>query len=389
MKSISTRTSRAQLGFTLVELLIALALGMFVLIGLSSVFFAVKQSFRFQETSGRLQEDAAFALDTISRDLRMAGQAGCLGISSIADPLVPANPPTYYPGTVVEEFAANIISGSNPLSVVEPAVAAVVRQPLTPGNFVRGFDGIPSAMFSSSVPVNTATDSLFFAGASSNSVAVNAAMVTAASAVSLATDTFGWRSPANATRTFVISNCAASNIFTGITTASGAGAQITHDTSAGNASNEFTFGTLYGTDSVVMPLEWSFYYVTTRAGATTPGLYRAFYDGRIRRDAEELVSNVESMRLHYGVSNVVGGVPTRNADNWVTTAAAVTDWSLVVAVRVGLMLVSATDNANPDVTLTTPTLLGAAYTLPAGASANRLRKEFSTTVVLRNAVAAR
>jgi type IV pilus assembly protein PilW len=388
MKITMSHSARPQLGFTLIELLIALALGMFVLIGLSSVFVAVKQSFRFQETSGRMQEDAAFALDTISRDLRMAGQAGCVGISSAVDPVAPTIT-IYYPGSVIDQANANSVSGSNPLAIVDSGVAAVVAQPLTPGNFVRGFDNLPSTMFASSPPTNTSTDSLFFMGASSKSVALNSTMTVASSALSIATDTFSWRSPANVSRTFVISNCTNSNIFSGVTTASGSGAQITHDTSAGNSRDDFTGATLYGPDAVIMPLEWSFYYVDTRSGASTPGLYRVFYDGRTRFAPEELVSNVESMQLHYGVSNLVGGASTRNADTWVTSAAAVTDWSLVVAVRIGLMMVSSVDNANPDVTLTTPTLLGATYTLPAGASANRLRKEFSTTVVLRNAVAAR
>ena len=73
-------SARHQSGFTLVELLVSLALGLAVLVGLSSVYVAAKQSFRFQETSGRLQEDAVFALDMISRDLRMAGFAGCRGV---------------------------------------------------------------------------------------------------------------------------------------------------------------------------------------------------------------------------------------------------------------------------------------------------------------------
>ncbi|MDP3286372.1 MAG: PilW family protein, partial [Desulfobacterales bacterium] len=77
------------------------------------------------------------------------------------------------------------------------------------------------------------------------------------------------------------------------------------------------------------------------------------------------------------------------ADEWRNSAATVTDWGRIVAVRVGLMMVSAEDHTSPDVALTTPTLLGQTYILPTGASINRLRKEFSTTVVLRNSVAAR
>ena len=81
--------------------------------------------------------------------------------------------------------------------------------------------------------------------------------------------------------------------------------------------------------------------------------------------------------------------PTMQADVWRTTAASVTDWSRVVAVRVGLMMVSADNAANTDVTTATPPFLGASYTPASGASTTRVRKEFSTTVVLRNRIAPR
>jgi type IV pilus assembly protein PilW len=386
-----TAASRAQAGFTLVELLVALALGLFVLIGLTSVFIAVKQSFRFQETSGRLQEDAAFALDTISRDLRMAGQAGCLGISKITTGSGPTAVSTYFPGSVIGTGYANGLNLANPLSQVLTSEAEVTTQPMTAYNFVRGFDGIPAAMFPSSPPSNTTTDSLFFMGASSKAVALSSPMTVANSALTIATDTFNWRSASNNTRTFIISNCASSSVFVGLTSAAGTGAQIAHGTAQGNSVDTFTSSTVFGTDTVVMPLEWSFYYVATRAGADTPSLYRIFFNGSNRSNAEEIVSNVESMQVHYGESNLdaTSGLSTLKADIWRTSPTAVSDWSRVVAVRVGLMLVSSLDNANPGVTIGTPTLLGATYALPSGASANRLRKEFSTTVVLRNAVAAR
>ena len=81
--------------------------------------------------------------------------------------------------------------------------------------------------------------------------------------------------------------------------------------------------------------------------------------------------------------------PSMQADVWRTTAASVTDWSHVVGVRIGLMMVGGEANSTADLSTATPPLLGASYSLPSGASANRLRKEFSTTVVLRNRVAAR
>jgi type IV pilus assembly protein PilW len=377
-------------GVSLVELLIAVALGLAVLVGLSSVYVAVKQSFRFQETSGRLQEDAAFALDSISKDLRMAGYAGCPGINKITVGAVT----TYFPGSVMSSGSPAGINGPNPLATIETGVAEVTQQPFTAFNFVRGFDSVPSGMFASgAAPASSGTDSLFFAGGSINAVSLSALMANTSDSLKIAADTYGWR---NATANsgvydFVISDCNSSSIFKGKVATSGGLTTIDHSTSMGNSAGTFTSSTIFNTDAVVMPAEWSFYYVATRAGAETPSLYRVFYNGNSRQAAEELVSNVESMQLHYGENTTLDGLgaPTLTVDAWRTTAAAVTDWSRVVAVRIGLMMISSEDNVNPGVTVATPKLLGATYTVPAGASTNRLRKEFSTTVVLRNRVAAR
>ena len=373
-----------QRGMTLIELLVALALSMAVLIGLSSVYIAVKQSFRFQENTGRLQEDANFALETISRELRMAGFAGCSGIKKI---VVGTNPPVYYPGSVLASGSPNGISGANPLAQIETTALEVTQQPFTSVNFIRGFDSVPSGMFASGgAPTSSGTDSLFFAGASANSVGVSAPMTAANSAVTIAADTYGWGTTA---RNMIISDCSSSSLFEGTVSVGGGVTTIAHD-GVGNSVGTFTSDHLFGTDASVMLAQWNFYYVATRTGASTPSLYRVTFNGNTRSLQEEIVSNVESMQLHYGENTLdVSGVPTLVADQWRTTAAAVTDWSRVVAVRVGLMMVSAEDNTSPDVTLTTPTLLGQTYTKPTGASANRLRKEFSTTVVLRNSVAAR
>lgn len=391
-----------QRGVTLVELLVSLALGLAVLVGLSYVYVAAKQSFRFQETSGRLQEDAVFALEMISRDLRMAGFAGCRGVDISSGPI-------YFP-TLSLSTAPTAIDGPNPLASVEPTATTVTVQPLTPYNFIRGFDNVPSAMFATgAVPTSSNTSSLFFSGGSSNSVAVTAAMAVASDNLTISADPFNWASTSTpisnpGVYNMIVSNCVSSSLFAGkVVTGS---TQISHSSIYGNSTNNFPSSVLYGVDALVVPLEWSFYYVATRSGAATPSLFRVFYDGN-KRDAspQEIISNVESMRLHYGenlkgkdsltsaaCTLASGGAtctPSMQADVWRTTAASVTDWSHVVGVRIGLMMVGGEANSTADLSTATPTLLGASYSLPSGASANRLRKEFSTTVVLRNRVAAR
>ncbi|HQX61513.1 MAG TPA: PilW family protein, partial [Burkholderiaceae bacterium] len=372
-----------------VELLISLALGLAVLVGLSAVYVAAKQSFRFQETGGRMQEDAMFAMETISRELRMAGFAGCRGVEKINI----AGVDTYFPNLGLTTGAPGGISGPNPLAAVEPLNAEVILKPLSPSNFVRGFDSVPAAMFAVA-PTSSATDSLFIAGGSARAASVTATMAAAGDPLTIAAGSAAFLDPSKIYN-MVVSNCNSSSLFAG--QVAGGGTQIAHTTAIGNATvgtnaaNSFPSAPLYGADAIVMPLEWSFYYVATRAGAATPSLYRVAYDGNARGNAEELVSNVESMRLHYGenTANNPDGSPTMQADVWRTTAASVVNWPRVVAVRVGLMMVSEDNAANRDVVTADPPLLGASYAGPAGRSATRLRKEFSTTVVLRNRIAPR
>lgn len=66
-----------QCGLSLVELMIALALGVVLTLGLVQVFNGVRTTFSVAEGSSRLQESSRFAMEFLKRDLRMAGQYGC------------------------------------------------------------------------------------------------------------------------------------------------------------------------------------------------------------------------------------------------------------------------------------------------------------------------
>ena len=57
---------------TLIELMIALAIGTFLMIGAITVFMQGRSTFRVTESLARLQENGRFALDTLESDVRMA-----------------------------------------------------------------------------------------------------------------------------------------------------------------------------------------------------------------------------------------------------------------------------------------------------------------------------
>jgi type IV pilus assembly protein PilW len=66
--------NRAQ-GFTLVELLVAMALALIVITSISSAFISQRKTFNSQEQVTEMVQSARAALDMISREVRMAGYA--------------------------------------------------------------------------------------------------------------------------------------------------------------------------------------------------------------------------------------------------------------------------------------------------------------------------
>jgi type IV pilus assembly protein PilW len=69
---------RPQAGLSLIELMIAIALGALLLLGLVQIFGGVRNTFGTNEALSRIQENSRFALEFIRRDVRMAGHFGCL-----------------------------------------------------------------------------------------------------------------------------------------------------------------------------------------------------------------------------------------------------------------------------------------------------------------------
>ncbi len=72
-----------QNGLTLIELLIALVLGLLVLSGIVTVFLTTQKTYRVQEGLAQVQENGRFAMQKISEDLRQMGSLGCTSKSNI------------------------------------------------------------------------------------------------------------------------------------------------------------------------------------------------------------------------------------------------------------------------------------------------------------------
>ncbi|QIT56616.1 prepilin-type N-terminal cleavage/methylation domain-containing protein [Aquisalimonas sp. 2447] len=64
-------------GFSLIELMIAMAISLILLLGVTQIYLGTSATNRAQEGLSRVQENARFAIDSLSREIRMAGYNGC------------------------------------------------------------------------------------------------------------------------------------------------------------------------------------------------------------------------------------------------------------------------------------------------------------------------
>ena len=78
-----SRAVAGQRGFSLIELMIAMTLGLMLILGVTQVFLGSKRSFVMQQQVAALQENARFMLTRISRDVRQAGLFGCLDLQRL------------------------------------------------------------------------------------------------------------------------------------------------------------------------------------------------------------------------------------------------------------------------------------------------------------------
>jgi type IV pilus assembly protein PilW len=79
------RPARYQWGVSLIELMVALVIGLFLILGAVTVFNQSRNTYRASESVARLQEVGRLAMDVIETDVRMAN---FWGMSNRADYIV-------------------------------------------------------------------------------------------------------------------------------------------------------------------------------------------------------------------------------------------------------------------------------------------------------------
>ncbi len=90
-QNLSTRNR--QRGLTLVEMMVASLLAIFLAGGIIQIFVGNRVTFTFNEGVSRIQENARFSLEHIAFTSRMAGYSGCMSDAAVFNNLAGATNP--------------------------------------------------------------------------------------------------------------------------------------------------------------------------------------------------------------------------------------------------------------------------------------------------------
>ncbi|HEX5353709.1 MAG TPA: prepilin-type N-terminal cleavage/methylation domain-containing protein [Rhodanobacteraceae bacterium] len=310
-------------GFTLVELMIAMLLGLIVIAGVTSVFLAGQKSYRTNNALANVQDSSRVAFELMARDIREAGFTGC-GTSRIADLLNngPANG-----GTTWWANWDNAVHGYAS-GTADPAVTT-------------------GAAAGNRVSAATGTDSLEVLSAN-----VLPVRITAADPVS-AEFTLNAAAPSNLEAGDVILVCDPDHVsITQTTTVNGTLVDHAASGTPGNCTSELNYpvacgandgnGYQYSNNATMGKLDAVDWYIGHNDDEGT-SLYRISLEndtGTPTASPQEMVRNVKGMTITY--------LQSGNTD--FVAADAVTNWADVTAVHVELELVSTFQRATVDAT---------------------------------------
>ena len=339
MSAPRLRKLYSQSGFTLVELMVALVLGLILTGGVINIYISSKQTYRMQDNQSRLQENGRFALQFLAKDLRMAGYMGCTNLAALTPNIIANSPPMtslFDPSTVIQGYDSGTWPSTfpaEPANLVAGNSVIVVQYALPSGIFVFDHTSLTADLKINANPYNWTAGTILF-----------------------------------------VTDCQSADVFRATTVSISSGKVNIAHASSQNTSNNLS--KIYKPNSAqVMAFVYYMYYIGSMSGGTTCPC--ALYRQSVTGTNDQMVDNIQGMQITYGVDTT----NDQNADRYLT-ASAVTNgsyWPSVVSARVNLLATTPDDNLvdKPQVY----TYNGAP---PAPAADRRLYSSFTDTITFRN-----
>lgn len=369
--------SLRQHGVSLVEVMIAMTIGLILTAGVIQLFLGSKTTYRFHDAVSRVQENARFALEALNYDVRMAGNIGCTAYASgVRNTLrttgAGATPPSFDPGAGIQGWEATGTAPGNTFAL-PGATAAVVD---ASGN--TAWTTAAGAVLDAGTMVLPGSDVVRIWRGDDNPTTITS-VTPGANTVLGVTPNSGIQNA----EILLISDCQHRPEVVQACTFNGNIniAQLSSGCSPGNDTS-LQLETQVG--GQVVKLRSYIYYVGKRNDDPNnpPGLFRRPLDasganGAAAGTPEEVVEGVESMQILYGIDTNNDRVVERYV-----TANNVTNWTSVLSVQVALLM-RATEIGDDISGAVTHVLGGVNAT---ATNDRRLRQVFNTTIALRNRV---
>lgn len=319
-----------QIGMTLIEIMIAMLIGVFLIGGVLQVFVGSKQTNTMLETLSRIQENGRYALGFLSDGVRMTGYMGCPPLnrvvpSMMAAPGIPAvNPTTVLSGgdNIADNWSANACSGGS--------------------KCVAGTDAV-SIIYGESCGAN-----------------LSVAMANVSANIQIPANTCD---VSTANEALLVSDCN--------------GMDVLVATNSGLSLQHAALSKTYGTDAELFFYRSYTYFIRKNSNdASRSSLWRLdnTQPAGTGQNPIELVEDIEDMQVLYGVDTdgdaavnyyvPLNNVPVANLPN-------------VISIRVNLLAASSENVTTQPV----PYTINGVTTIPTD---NRLRRVFSSTIALRN-----
>ncbi len=373
----NTSAHRSELGLSLIELLIAMTLGLMLISGMIAVFAGNKRSSDLNSAMADIQESARFALDNIAGEIRMSGFQGCLDLNFVSPNLLGNNLPT----TDLQATAAmgSIIGDGNLWSPSPPPGFLAANHDAIPGTHALTLQFGSSSTYPLTQTISTGTvpDTI-------GPVVVDTTPGISREEFNLSAGDLG-----------IIADCNGADIFRISSIATGANTAIIGHAASANSSGSFTriYSGGPNTSTKFMRFVSSVYYVGDTGqvndnGDAITSLYRQSlpYGDMALNPPTEMVSGVEDMRIAFGIR-------TGNESlTYVLASDPLYDPRRIESIRIGLLLTSRNAIAQDNDT-NTYVLAGQMIEPDTGASSNaagthesdkRYRLAFNTTVKVRN-----
>lgn len=366
-------------GYSLIELLIALVIGLMLTAGMISVFSGNKRSADLNTAIANLQESARFALDTMSEDIRMAGFQGCTPIGGGSVRIIANNAP-------ITDHSEGLRSSAIWASVVESANSWEPMPPWGAGtnefSVPTGITGVPGTHALAVQFGGPETYRLESAMASPNDPLVIEGTVD--------------RDDIDVGKLAIISDCIDGDLFE-VSSVATIGGNSNLGFAAG-ANSQGTLSNAYGKSeaqrrqTMIMGFNARVYFVGDSGeddenGNPITALYQMTPPFDASNPPVEIVQGVEEFAVSFEVSDDIG---TRRT---VVPGDASFDPANITAVRIGVLLTSREAIAEQDDN-TTYTLAGIDVPPassgevmagePSHAGDRRFRLAFNTTVKVRN-----